>query len=367
MELLKIDGEIASPEECGCGFRHDKTLRAVLFAPLHEAPSHLKQLDLLPPYAVFYDEVTRRIAGKVVQETLGANGIQVKSSSLKEAEEKARMLGGARTVIAVGGGTVIDVAKYAAYINGVDFVSIPTAPSHDGIVSPVSSLFTGDRRVSLLTRAPVVAIIDTTLISSAPAELISSGFGDILAKIVSIKDWQLARDEASEAYCKTAESLTLKAVNLVIDALTRRHSHVEKVKLLATALLYSGAAMMVVGSSRPASGSEHLISHYLDMRLERRLRHGIQCGIASLAMAILHEDRNPNWWKSDIYGSSNLRKYLLRAGIPPKLSEAGIPHTFMAEAISESWKIRPDRYTILHKYKLSRGEAFELLMKAGLI
>ena len=134
----------------------------------------------------------------MVQEILGARGVLVGSPTFQEAEEKAGALRDVRTVIAVGGGTVIDVAKYAAYISGADFVSIPTAPSHDGIVSPIASLFTEDRRRSVLTRAPVMALIDASLLSSAPAELIASGFGDILAKIVSIKDWQLGRDEVSE-------------------------------------------------------------------------------------------------------------------------------------------------------------------------
>ena len=367
MRVLEFDDEIGSPQECGCGFKHDKTLRRVLFAPLRESLDRLEEFDLQPPYAVFYDEVTREVAGRMVQEILGARGVLVGSPTFQEAEEKAGALRDVRTVIAVGGGTVIDVAKYAAYISGADFVSIPTAPSHDGIVSPIASLFTEDRRRSVLTRAPVMALIDASLLSSAPAELIASGFGDILAKIVSIKDWQLGRDEVSEEYCETAESLTLKAVNLVIDALTGGHGLPERVELLATALINSGVAMMIVGSSRPASGSEHLISHYLDMRLEKRLRHGIQCGMAALAMATLHEERNPNWWRDKAYESSSLRRYLSEAGIPVKLDEGGISSEIMAEAIVESWRIRPNRYTILHKYRLSRGEAIELLRESGMI
>jgi len=367
LRVLEFDDEIGSPEECGCGFKHDKTLKKVLFAPLHESLDRLKEFDLHPPYAVFYDEVTREIAGKMIQETLEAKGFLVKSPTFQEAEEKAQLLKDVKTVIAVGGGTVIDVAKYAAYISGVSFVSIPTAPSHDGIVSPIVSLFTEDRRKSILTRAPTMALIDTSILSSAPPELIASGFGDILAKIVSLKDWELGRDDVSEAYCETAESFTLRAVNLVIDALTSGYDTMEKVQLLATALINSGVAMMIVGSSRPASGSEHLISHYLDMKLEKRIRHGIQCGMAALVMATLHESRNPNWWTDEAYRSKSLREYLSKAGIPVKLSDSGVSNEVMVEAIVESWKIRPNRYTILHKYKLSRGEALELLKESGMI
>ncbi|MDW8021094.1 MAG: iron-containing alcohol dehydrogenase [Nitrososphaerota archaeon] len=367
MRVLEFSGEIGSHEGCGCGFKHDKSLKEVVFAPLREALDHLGQLDLHPPYAVFYDDVTYRIAGRTVQKVLGARGVRVASPTFREAEEKAQMLGAVKTVIAVGGGTVIDVAKYAAYVSGADFVSIPTAPSHDGIVSPIASLFAEGRRVSILTRAPATALIDVSLLSSAPHELITSGFGDILAKTVSIKDWQLGRDEASEAYCKSAESFTLRAINAVIDALKGGHDFTERVELLATALINSGVAMMIVRSSRPASGSEHLISHYLDMKLDRRLRHGIQCGIAALVMAILHEKWNPNWWEDEAYRSDGLREYLSKAGVPLRLDEAGISGELMAEAISEAWRIRPDRYTILHKHRPSREEAFELLRESGLI
>ncbi|RLG05831.1 MAG: hypothetical protein DRN65_06370, partial [Thaumarchaeota archaeon] len=141
----------------------------------------------------------------------------------------------------------------------------------------------------------------------------------------------------------------------------------EKVQLLATALINSGVAMMIVGSSRPASGSEHLISHYLDMKLKKRIRHGIQCGMAALVMATLHESRNPNWWTDEAYRSKSLREYLSKAGIPVKLSDSGVSNEVMVEAIVESWKIRPNRYTILHKYKLNRAEALELLKESGMI
>jgi len=364
LRLLKLDDRIRAPEECGCGFRHDKTLEAVLIGSLEDALNHLRDFDLNPPYAVFSDDSTYRIAGGRVQRQLSASSIIVRSPTFQEAEARAREAAHARTFIAVGGGTVIDVAKYAAYLTGADFISIPTAPSHDGIISPITSLFTEGRRESILTRPPRVAIVDISIVSSAPEQLVASGYGDVLAKIVSLKDWQLGRDELNEPYCEDAENLILGALDLVADSLTSGEKSIEK---LVEALIYCGASMMVVGSSRPASGSEHLISHYLDMHLGRRLRHGIQCAIGALAMAAYHESRNENWWRDERYRLRGLRRCVVEAGIPATLSDAGIPLEVMVEAVTDSWRIRPRRYTILHKLRPSRDEALEILEMAGLI
>ena len=366
MRLLEFGKRVKSAEECGCGFKHDKTLKAVIFGPLTEALKHLEKFGLNPPYAVFSDKITYEVAGRIVQEELDAKLLLVKSPTFQESEEKARELGDVRTLIAVGGGTVIDVAKYAAYLSSADFVSIPTAPSHDGIVSPITSLFTENRRKSILTRAPSLAIIDLSILTSAPRELIASGYGDVLAKIVSLKDWQLGRDELGEAYCKTAEELILEAIELVIDSLDLRAEIEERVARLIEALINCGVAMMIVGSSRPASGSEHLISHYLDMSSEKKLRHGIQCAIGALAMAAYHELRNPNWWKNEKYRLEALREHVLKAGIPARLEDAGIPVEVMINAITNSWRIRPQRYTILHKFKPDRRGALQILRTAGL-
>ncbi|MCD6312994.1 MAG: iron-containing alcohol dehydrogenase, partial [Thaumarchaeota archaeon] len=124
--------------------------------------------------------------------------------------------------------------------------------------------------------------------------------------------------------------------------------------------------MMVVGTSRPASGSEHLISHYLDMNLKERLPHGIQCALGALPMAAYHELRNPNWWRDERYRLTALRGYFHEVGLPTSLRETRVPIEVMVNAIVEAWRIRPNRYTILHKFKPDRSEALKLLKISGL-
>ena len=363
MKTLRFGDGIPSAEECGCGLDHDRTLQAAVIAPLK------KSLGLLSSnsYAVFYDEVTFRVAGRFVVDFVDGEGFLVRAPTFSEAEEKAEKVKGFETIIGVGGGSVIDVAKYAAYKTGKTFISIPTAPSHDGIASPTASLFDKGRRISIKTRAPVLALIDLDIMMDAPRILRASGFGDIIAKIVSIKDWQLGRDEVGEPYCKTAESCTLRAVRLVVEALSKPLSRRERIESLVEALVYSGVAMMVAGSSRPASGSEHLFSHYLDMNLRHRAPHGIQCAIGALVMARYHEIHNPGWWRRPEYGWRNIRRLMIEAGIPVSLAENGIPLEIAARALVEAAEIRPNRYTILHKRRPSLEEAIQLFREVGLL
>lgn len=363
MKILRFGDRVPSAEECGCGLDHDRTLQAAVIAPLKES------LNLLNPnsYAVFYDEITYRVAGNFIRDFVKGEGFLVEAPTFKEAEEKAEAVKGFEAVIGVGGGSVIDVAKYAAYKTGKTFISIPTAPSHDGIASPTASLFDKGRRISIKTRAPIIALIDLDVMINAPKTLKASGFGDILAKIVSIKDWQLGRDEVGEPYCKTAENFTLRAVELVVEALSRPLSEQERIESLVEALIYSGAAMMVAGSSRPASGSEHLFSHYLDMNLKQRAPHGIQCAIGALAMARYHEKYNPDWWRRPEYSWRKIREFMAGAGIPVSLAENGIPSELAARALVEAVEIRPNRYTILHKRRPSLEEALQLFREVGLL
>ena len=365
MRILRFGDKLPSSEECGCGLEHDRTLREVVIGPLKESLEYILEYGVEGPFAVFYDKVTYEVAGRFVQKILSGGGFFVDGPTYEEAEEKAEKVKGFKTIVGVGGGTVIDVAKYAAFRSGASFISIPTSPSHDGIASPTASLFSGGRRISKKTRPPIISLIDPSILSNAPRFLKASGFGDLIAKIVSLKDWQLGRDELGEPYCKTAESFILKSLRLMVEALEIRDAF-EKIECLAEGLVYSGVAMMLVGSSRPASGSEHLISHYLDMNLKRRVPHGIQCALGALPMALHHERYNENWWKGE-YDWMKIKILMERAGIPLTLKDAEIPEDLMVQAMVEAWKIRPNRYTILHKRKLDPIEARKLLKDVQLI
>lgn len=369
MELRKINigSTILSREECGCSLPHERTLREVVIGRgiVEDLPRFLEILDVEKPIAVFYDENTFKVAGKKIAKLVDGLGFMVNEPTFREAEEKTIMSKNVRTVIAVGGGTVIDVAKYAAYKHGASFLTVPTTLSHDGIVSPIVSLFSGSGRKSIVTRAPIFSLIDLDIMSTSPGILFSSGFGDLFAKVVSIKDWQLGRDEAGEEYCYTAEKYAMEAVGIVFNCL--KLGKVKDHEKLAEALIYSGISMMIAGSSRPASGSEHLFSHYIDMYSPRRAPHGIQCALGTLPTSLYHEKYNPNWWKNPDYGWRQLKKYMEKVGIPLSLNQLGIPVEIAMKALVFSPDIRREKLTILHKRRPTEEEALQLLKETELV
>ena len=377
IERFFLSRFIKPPEECGCGFKHEYPLKAVLFGRLEECLKLLDEFEIVPPYGVFYDPITYEVAGKDVLKILGGRGFVVSSPTYEDAQpklEKVRELN-LKTVIAVGGGSVIDVTRYIAYEGNLNFVAIPTAPSNDGIASPRAALYHRSQTGKLVytgtaqAKPPDLVIFDMSIISSAPKKLISSGYGDIISKLVSIKDWQLGRDELGEPYCKNAEELSLAALNMVIRTTKggEEFDSLNNVKSLCKALILSGAAMGVVSSTRPAGGSEHMVARFLEISFKRKLPHGIAVAIGTLAMSIFHELKNPNWWKEADYSVESVKKYLRKWKIPSKLEQLNIPIDLMVKAITESWKSRPERYTILHKFKPSPEEAKEVIERAGLI
>jgi glycerol-1-phosphate dehydrogenase [NAD(P)+] len=259
-------------------------------------------------------------------------------------------------VAGLGGGRPIDVAKYAAHLEGLPFVSVPTALSHDGFASPIVALKDEQGNpVSLFTKPPAAVIVDLSVVSRAPRRLLASGAGDILAKLTSVADARLAQREVGERIPEAALEMAEAAYRILashIGELARWSG--EGVRLLAEAGLLAGMAMAVAGSSRPCSGSEHLFSHALDKLFPGRdSLHGEQVGVGAVVAAYLH---GLDW--------EGLRESLRRVGAPTTVTELGVTLEQAAQALELAPKLR-ERYTILHKLRLSREEAARALREAG--
>jgi glycerol-1-phosphate dehydrogenase [NAD(P)+] len=259
-------------------------------------------------------------------------------------------------VAGLGGGRPIDVAKYAAHLEGLPFVSVPTALSHDGFASPIVALKDEQGNpVSLFTKPPAAVIVDLSVVSRAPRRLLASGAGDILAKLTSVADARLAQREVGERIPEAALEMAEAAYRILashIGELARWSG--EGVRLLAEAGLLAGMAMAVAGSSRPCSGSEHLFSHALDKLFPGRdSLHGEQVGVGAVVAAYLH---GLDW--------EGLRESLRRVGAPTTVTELGVTLEQAAQALELAPKLR-ERYTILHKLRLSREEAARVLREAG--
>jgi glycerol-1-phosphate dehydrogenase [NAD(P)+] len=314
-------------------------------------------LILLGPYT--YD-----IAGKAVVESLQSAGfgvteliIEKSNVAIVELARKEIRKSKPSVVLGIGGGKVIDVAKLSSAEEGVPFVSVPTAASHDGIASPRASIKDGNESLSVEAHAPVAIIADTSVIIRSPYRLTASGCGDIIAKYTSVRDWRLAHKLKGEYYGEYAASLALMCARLVIrNAELIRRNVEESLRTVLEALISCGVAMGIAGSSRPCSGSEHLFSHALDRLVPTSAFHGEKCGVGAIMMAYLH---GANW--------KLIRDSLRTIGAPTTAKELRIEPKYVIEALTIAHKIRPDRYTILGENGLTHGAAERLALATGVL
>ena len=190
----------------------------------------------------------------------------------------------ADAIIGFGGGRALDVAKYIAFLCRLPYLSMPTSLSNDGLCSPQSSLTIGDRRQPLPSAMPFGVILDTAVCLNAPEILWYSGVGDLVSKLTAVTDWKMAFHAIGTPVDDFAALLSDASVYQFLARPTR---DLEGMTLLGTALLLNGISMSICGSSRPASGSEHLISHALDSMSKRPRLHGLQVGVATYLISLL--------------------------------------------------------------------------------
>ncbi len=187
-------------------------------------------------------------------------------------------------IIGLGGGKALDMAKYLAFLARRPYYAVPTSLSNDGFCSPQASLTLSGKRRSLAATLPQGVVIDVSVCLAAPRLLWLSGVGDLVSKLTAVFDWKLAFHNRGEPVNDLAALLSDATVRQFL-ALPRFDA--QGMALLGTALMLNGIAMEICGSSRPASGSEHLVSHALDAISARPRLHGLQVGMATYLMSRL--------------------------------------------------------------------------------
>lgn len=331
---------------------------------LQRVPEVVKRLGLKGKALVMSDTQCYELAGKTVSNLLVESGLSVdflpiKTMNIDDVSDIERQIKELKphVLFGVGGGTIIDSAKVSSRSLNVPFISVPTTVSHDGIASPLASLKGSDKPYSVLAQAPLAIIADIDVISQAPWRFVISGCGDVIAKNTSVKDWRLAHQDVNEYYGEYAASLALMSAKLVTenaDVIISRKE--EGLRVLLEALISCGVAMSIAGSSRPCSGSEHLFSHALDLQTKKHAMHGEQCGVGSILIAYLYKT---NWQK--------IKKTLQQIGAPTTAKELGVTDVDVIKSLETAAKIRPERYTILHKLTLSYQDCEKTAKATGII
>ncbi len=294
--------------ECGCGEVHRVGIRRILIEEnaLHKVFSVIRDLDLMGKALLVADRNTYTAAGRELEKELTREGLEVKSCILLDegqelhADEKAlgsvlvHLEEDTRLLIAVGSGTLNDIVRYISYRMDIPYMIVATAPSMDGYASTVSPLVVNGFKKTFPATYPVAIVGDVDILRQAPMETIQAGLGDVLGKMTSLSDWLLGNRVNGEYYCPlivdTMQQAAEKCIQNV-DGLSRREG--QAIKELMEGLTLAGITMQMAGNSRPASGSEHHLSHYWEMQhlMEKRKTplHGIKVGVATLLIQKIYD------------------------------------------------------------------------------
>lgn len=280
--------------------------------------------DILDRYAyqsicVVSDVNTEEAAGWLVYGLLSARGYPYHKIVFPDSEliPDERAVGALLTqtgfscdlILAVGSGTINDLCRYVSCRLQIDYFVIATAPSMDGYASSVSPLIVNHLKTTYETHMPKVIVGDVGILKAAPMPMIAAGVGDILGKFVCLLDWKVSSLVCDEYFCPEIEKIVRQSIDKVlsrIDGVRGRNG--KAIAAVMEGLILSGIAMNYSGNSRPASGSEHHLSHYWEMMnlLEGKedALHGIKVGVGTVICISLYKklrDIRPDFTRAEAY------------------------------------------------------------------
>ncbi|MGW3074517.1 MULTISPECIES: iron-containing alcohol dehydrogenase family protein [unclassified Kitasatospora] len=276
----------------------------------------------------------------------GADWYNVDDGSLDSAVRLAEAMRGGHydAIVGLGGGKIIDAAKYAAARVGLPLVAVATNLAHDGICSPVSTLDNDAGRGSYGVPSPIGIVVDLDVIRQAPQRFVAAGVGDVVSNISACADWELSHAVTGEPVDGLAVAMARSAgENLLRHPGSTRDQ--DLLTALAEALVLSGIAMNIAGSTRPSSGACHEISHALDVLYPKRsAQHGEQVGLGAAFASFLRGER-------ELTGL--IVERLASHGLPVTAAQIGFSEAEFTEAVHYAPNTRPGRFTILEHLDLS--------------
>jgi glycerol-1-phosphate dehydrogenase [NAD(P)+] len=249
-------------------------------------------------------------------------------------------------VVGIGGGKTVDTAKYAATRWALPMVSVATSLANDGVASPVASLINDGIKGSYGVHIPIAVIVDLDFVEDGPDDHSRAGIGDVISNISALADWELAREMRGEPVDGLAATLARMGAEAVLTH-PGDMSDDGFVTVLAEALICSGLAMAVCGSSRPSSGGCHEIMHATDSLFPGTASHGELAGLGALFCTFLRGDERRFAQMADC---------LRRHRLPRTAADVGLDADQFVEVVEFAPRTRPDRYTILEHLGMSPAE-----------
>lgn len=293
MDLKKI---LHSLENCPCGRKHTLVTEVaeIGHGVKERAGKILADAGFPKKVLIVSDDNAMRAADGLLP-VLEAAGFEMKKlvyknmmyAKIEQVREVEALLGDVDGVIAVGTGSVDDICRVASFNQKKKFAIFATAPSMDGFASDSAPIIKNNFKTSVYVEQPMAILADTEILAKAPTELKAAGFGDMVAKYIGIFDWRLSHMLTDEYYCPAVAEITMQGVNKIMalaDKVTGEDE--EAAGNIMEGLILSGLGMKLAGCSRPASGAEHVVSHYWECyKLARGIWpefHGKKVGVATV-------------------------------------------------------------------------------------
>ena len=309
---MKIVDYLNKDIECSCGKKHccyidDIVVKDFAIEELTNIINRKKYNNI----QLVADINTWKVAGERTKKAIELSGIKYDTYIYQEQslipDEKSigelfvNVQSNTDLIIGIGSGTINDLCKLVSDRMKTDYCIVATAPSMDGFASNVSPLILDNLKTTIPTKIPNIIIGDLKILSNAPKEMITAGIGDILGKYVCLTDWKLANLINNEYHCEYVENIVKKSIEIVVDIINKNSEAIdnnflcekETIAAIMEGLILSGIAMSYIGNSRPASGSEHHLSHFWEMMFlflgKKSILHGTKVAIGTLEAIRLYE------------------------------------------------------------------------------
>ena len=368
-EILNLSiNEMPQTEfDCSCGKHHnfsvhDMSIRKGAIEDLPKMAEPFKDGKIL----VVFDNHTYKVAGKRAVELLKENGFNVKELLFDTGDDilipDEKTLGrivqeqdlDTSLMVAVGSGVINDSVKFVTSRSGLPYIIVATAPSMDGYVADGAPIFSQGYKYSPVAHLTYGLVGDTDILKTAPQDLIQAGYGDVVGKITAIADWDLAVKANNDYRCDTCVTLVNRALDKCFaKAEGLKDRDPESLGALLEALTLTGVAMALVNISRPASGAEHMLSHFWEMDyIARGLNpnhHGIQVGVATPIIARFFEelaDILPEGTGALCPPHEEIETLLAKGGAPTSPKDIGISKELFHDSLLKGYTVRP-RYSIM--------------------
>lgn len=288
--------------ECSCGKRHNCNIEYVYI----EKNAVCRMAEICKDYnniLIVADENTFLAAGVAVEKTLGHKitkkvifeGKKILIPDETAIEKVNEQIANVDLIVGIGSGVVQDLCKYVSFFSKIPYMVVATAPSMDGYASDGAAMILKGMKETVKAGLPKAIIADTQILKNAPMEMIKAGYGDIIGKYSALCDWKLSEAVNGEYFCQYIYDTTYDMIQNTLDTakgLLERDEN--SVKALMEALIVVGIMMSFAGSSRPASGSEHHLSHFFEIvgiiNSEPYFPHGIDVAYSTVVTAGIREN-----------------------------------------------------------------------------